>query len=268
MQSNLLETTVDDILRTALSESDSELLVVDPSFRTLESLVEVATSFDRSVPTLSVLARESVLKAVTDDFLTASRLADLVAAGHVELGLLETDAENSLLLSETSVLAIVTAGDQVAALGSTDDSFVENVRSSYQTQWADAESFGLRTPPLSEIRESLEERISEACRADFDAMVDAIETMGEDPIDEVAVSLLIAARNQVLLYDISKWGEDVGVASKATFSRTKTRLEDTGLIDTEKVPIDVGRPRLRLRLGEPYRDMEPAELVAAASETL
>jgi predicted transcriptional regulator len=42
----------------------------------------------------------------------------------------------------------------------------------------------------------------------------------------------------------------VGIASKATFSRTKTKLEDMGLIDTEKVPIDVGRPRLRLKLGD------------------
>jgi DNA-binding MarR family transcriptional regulator len=43
-------------------------------------------------------------------------------------------------------------------------------------------------------------------------------------------------------------GEDTGVASKATFSRVKTRLEDRDLIETEKVPIDVGRPRLRLVL--------------------
>ncbi|PSQ37416.1 hypothetical protein BRD05_00685, partial [Halobacteriales archaeon QS_9_70_65] len=60
----------------------------------------------------------------------------------------------------------------------------------------------------------------------------------------------VAAKNEDLLYDISKWGEDIGIASKATFSRTKSRLEETGLIDTEKVPIDVGRPRLRLKLGD------------------
>jgi hypothetical protein len=53
-----------------------------------------------------------------------------------------------------------------------------------------------------------------------------------------------------LLYDISKWGEDVGLASKATFSRTKTDLEEAGVVATEKVPIEVGRPRLRLRLGD------------------
>jgi len=66
----------------------------------------------------------------------------------------------------------------------------------------------------------------------------------------------VAARNGDLLYDISRWGEDVGIASKATFSRTKTRMEESGVIATEKVPIDVGRPRLRLRLGDERLDVD------------
>ena len=79
----------------------------------------------------------------------------------------------------------------------------------------------------------------------------------------------MAARNEVLLYDISRWGEDVGIASKATFSRTKTRLEDHDLIDTEKVPIDVGRPRLRLQLGQQrLRDADPAEFLAIVQDEL
>lgn len=78
-------------------------------------------------------------------------------------------------------------------------------------------------------------------------MLASIETLRrnvKDP-DGVTISLLVATKNDVLLYNISKWGEDVGIASKATFSRTKIRLEDLGVIDTEKVLIDIGRPRLR-----------------------
>jgi len=82
------------------------------------------------------------------------------------------------------------------------------------------------------------------------------------------VSLLVAAKNEVLLYDISKWGEDVGIASKATFSRTKTKLEDNGLIATEKVPIDVGRPRLRLQLGDDRLREASADELAAVSQDL
>ena len=59
------------------------------------------------------------------------------------------------------------------------------------------------------------------------------------------------------------------IASKATFSRTKTRLEDAGIIDTEKVPIDVGRPRLRLKLGdERLHGVDAGELAAVASDLM
>uniref|UniRef100_UPI001E4BF87B transcriptional regulator TbsP domain-containing protein n=1 Tax=Halegenticoccus soli TaxID=1985678 RepID=UPI001E4BF87B len=56
--------------------------------------------------------------------------------------------------------------------------------------------------------------------------------------------------------------------SKATFSRTKTRLEDMGLIDTEKVPIDVGRPRLRLKLGDDRLRQAGAGDLAGVAQSL
>lgn len=52
----------------------------------------------------------------------------------------------------------------------------------------------------------------------------------------MSISLLVVAKNEELLYDISKWGKDAGVASKATFSRMKQQLEEMGLVNTEKVP--------------------------------
>jgi predicted transcriptional regulator len=81
--------------------------------------------------------------------------------------------------------------------------------------------------------------------------------------------LLVAARHGEMLYDLSKWGEDTGVASKATFSRMKTHLERQGIIETEKVPIDVGRPRLRLLLGdERLREADVEKLASVAREML
>ena len=79
----------------------------------------------------------------------------------------------------------------------------------------------------------------------------------------------MAAKHEQLLYDISRWGEDAGVASKATFSRTKTHLEERGLLETEKVPIDVGRPRLRLLVGdERLGEVDAEELASVARELL
>ncbi len=84
-----------------------------------------------------------------------------------------------------------------------------------------------------------------AIRASEPSIFDAVS---DETLDEVTLALLVTARNEGMLYDLSRWGENVGIASKATFSRAKTTLEDEGILDTEKVPIDVGRPRQRLLL--------------------
>ena len=250
MVSNLLEADVGGVLDAAFAGADGELLVVDPSAETIVSLVEAG--IDRTdLPTMSVLAAESVLKDVMDDFLVASRAADLVEAGSLELRVLPAGVDNALFVSESRVVALVGAGDRVAALSTTDAAFVSEVFETHRDAFDGAETYGLRTPPISRVRETMAAEIGDSVRDDFDAVLGSLENADpNDGLDEVTVSLLVAARNDVLLYDISKWGEDVGIASKATFSRTKTRLEDIGVIDTEKVPIDVGRPRLRLKLGD------------------
>jgi len=104
---------------------------------------------------------------------------------------------------------------------------------------------------------------------DFDRALSAVEEYDGAPVDEVAAALLVAAKHDQLLYDISQWGEEVGLASKATFSRTKNRLEETDILDTNKVPIDVGRPRLRLTLGpDGLAEATPEAVVETAADRL
>ncbi|MFC6727029.1 DUF5821 family protein, partial [Halobium palmae] len=162
------------------------------------------------------------------------------------------------------------AGERVAALTTDDDAFVGDAFDTYEAEWEEAPEFNLRTPAISRVRETLGSDIGDAAESDFDSVLSSLETArGDgDGLDEVTISLLVAAKNDVLLYDISKWGEDVGIASKATFSRTKTKLEDMGLIDTEKVPIDVGRPRLRLKLGDDRLKNADARELAGVAQSL
>ncbi|MFD1641664.1 transcriptional regulator TbsP [Halohasta litorea] len=271
MDSNLLETDINDILQSVLTESSDDLLLVDPTEEAIRALVDVATAFDGELPTIRMLAEERPIKETMEDFLVASRAADLIDAGGLSIRMLSEPAANSLLVSGDSVLALVSAGDRIAALTTDDSAFVDSARESYDEQWEAADSYRLRTPPISRVRETLAADISEAARDDFDAVLADLDTARGDGegLDEVTISLLVAAKNEVLLYDISKWGEDVGIASKATFSRTKTRLEDMGLIETEKVPIDVGRPRLRLQLGDDrLREADTSELAGVSQELL
>ncbi len=270
MVSNLLKKDSNDILQSALTEADGDLLLIDPTEATIQSVIEVATSFDGELPTVQMLAGERAIKSTMEDFLVASKAADLIDSGLLSLRTPDEPAANSLLISGSAVLALVEAGDRIAALTTEDDEFVEQARQTYDQQWEAAEPFHLRTPPISRIRETLAADISEQVRADFDAVLGSLPSArgNGDGLDEVTISLLVAAKNEVLLYDISKWGEDVGIASKATFSRTKTKLEDNGLIATEKVPIDVGRPRLRLQLGDDRLRNAAASDLAEISQDL
>jgi len=271
MPSNLLDVELDDILATAMAEDGGELLVVNPAGDTIEAVVSVATAFDGEPPTIRLLADERTLKDVMDDFIVASNAADLIDGGVLELRTLREIPENSLLITEERVIAIVQAGNQVGGLTAEDGSFVDAAHETYSDDWERAHPFSLRTPPLSRVRRTLSEEISADVEEDFTSVLDSLETArgNGEGLDEVTISLLVAAKNEALLYDISKWGEDVGIASKATFSRTKTKLEDMGLLDTEKVPIDVGRPRLRLKLGDDrLRDADSDQLASVAQSLL
>ncbi len=270
MESNLLGKSVDEILDAAFTDTGEELFIVDPSPETIVSIVEAGVDHG-GLPTTAVLANRRVLKEVMDDFLIASKAADLIADGVLSIRVLSEETENSLFVSASRVLALVSTDSGLSALSSTDEEFVSEVFESYRQAFEAAEPYQLRTPAISRVRETMAADIGEETRDDFDrvlASLDAVRGNGGG-LDEVTASLLVAAKNDVLLYDVSKWGEDVGIASKATFSRTKTRLEDLGLIDTEKVPIDVGRPRLRLKIGdERLVGLDAAELAATAAELL
>ncbi|MFB6081850.1 MAG: transcriptional regulator TbsP [Halanaeroarchaeum sp.] len=270
MTANLLGTSVADVLDAVLDDGPPVLYVVNPSARIFEHLVNAAVAVDGDLPELRVLGDAAMLKSLMDDFLVASTTADLVESGDLVLRTVDDTARCSTCVSPDRVVAMVEAGDDIGGLSTTDASFTEAAAATAEASWEDAEPFGLRTPAISRVLETLGDEIGEEVRDDFRALLDELDAAVGDGegLDEVTVSLLVAARNSVLLYDISKWGEDVGIASKATFSRTKTKLEDVGLIETEKVPIDVGRPRLRLRLAADVADEEPADLVRSATDAL
>ncbi len=269
MCANLLAESVSAVLRSAFESAESDVIAVAPSEQMLRAIVDVVSAADSDVQPVAVMVSEPVLKTVTDDFLAASRMADLVDDKALSLWSLAEPANNSLLLWADGMYAIVSAGEQVAGLSADDETFIDAINTTYRTALDEATAVSLRTPPLSVVEQALIDDIGEQCHEDFISILSAAEAAGAiDSVDEVVTSLLAAARNDVLLYDISRWGEDVGVASKATFSRAKSRLEDAALIRTEKVPIDVGRPRLRLTLPAEYDALDDDALVKAAVESL
>ncbi|MFB6077516.1 MAG: transcriptional regulator TbsP [Halarchaeum sp.] len=245
MPSDPLGTTIEDVLASVFGATPDTLFVVNPSVRVVEQYVAAASDEAGALPRTRLLADDGVLKGATADFLVASPLAGLVADDVLSLRTADDLPRASLLVTADRVVSLVDLDDHTGGIATTDPGFVDDVLAACERDWRDAAPYGLRTPPLARVRETLADDLGDDVAADFDALLAA-----DDGLDEVEAALLAAAKNSVLLYDVSRWGEDVGLASKATFSRTKTRLEDAGLLTTEKVPIDVGRPRLRLLLAD------------------
>ncbi|PSP70598.1 hypothetical protein BRC80_08215 [Halobacteriales archaeon QH_9_66_26] len=264
-----IEQNESDVYRAVLDDVTGDGLAMGLSTGGVEALLDVLAESD-DPPTVRLLATESVLKTVTSDFTVAGTAADLVAAGVLSLRTTEERLDGPLLCTDEAVVSVVSTDEHAAGLVTRDETFVEAARTGYTEQWDDADEFRLRTPPLSRVHETLGDEFGPDVRADFERMRTALGTQrGDGEVDEVVVSLLAAAKNEQLLYDISTWGEHVGVASRATFSRKKATLEEGGLIDTEKVPIDVGRPRLRLLLGdERLHEADTDELVSVAGSML
>lgn len=261
---------MDEILHEGLTGTDEDVFLINPTRKAMRDLVYVIQEIERP-PSVKLFADERPLKDLTDDFLVASNMADLVSDEILTIRTLPDVPRSSFLLTEDVLVSLVEGNGHVAGLTSVDESFVTGTFDHYTEQWEMADEFTLRTPPLSHIRETLEDDIGVDAVEDFDRILDILDRArgNGEGLDEVTISLLVAANNGELLYDISRWGENIRLASKATFSRSKNRLEDESLIETEKVPIDVGRPRLRLRLADrELRDADIEDVAERAEKTL
>ncbi|MGN8219746.1 transcriptional regulator TbsP (plasmid) [Halococcus morrhuae DSM 1307] len=270
MTSKHVGQSVAENLRTILADASGEVIAVGLDENATRELVEMLAESEEP-PNVRLLGGDDVLKWLRDDFMLASTAAGLREADVLELRAAAERLDDTLLVTEEMVVSLLTPGDgQSAALVTDDEEFVAAVRERWNYLWGDGAQFDLRTPAYSRVLETLADEFDSETEADFETVLESIADMDTDDwLNEVAVSLLVAAKHEQLLYDISHWGEDAGVASKATFSRTKTRLEDQGLLETEKVPIDVGRPRLRLLLGdERLREADAEELASVANEML
>ncbi|WP_157884806.1 transcriptional regulator TbsP domain-containing protein [Halorubrum aethiopicum] len=221
-------------------------LLVDPSPRVIARLIDYLGETDRN-HSINILASTDSLKAVFNDFYTATRAADCVADKSLTIHILQDPTENTVLVGTDTVSPLICVED-VEAIMTDNDDLVEQAQA-YRDQFEHAHTYNIREPPLSMVEKTLAEEFNESIATDFRTTIERIEGVNEDT-NAVTVALLIAAKHGEQQYRISKWGEDVGISSKATFSRRKSILEDEGVITTEKVPMDIGRPRHRLQLTE------------------
>jgi hypothetical protein len=258
LRPSTVDTATAEVFQDVLSGSSDGVLAIGLNETATAELLHSLDEME-DPPFVRLLTYESVLKWIREDFVTASVAAELVATNTLSAQMAEGPFENVLLVTDESVTAIISTKDDVVGLSTENRELVEGTRAYWEGLYKESGSFPLRTPAYSAVGDSLVAEFGPELVDDFQSMLDALEsTRGQNP-DEVVIALLVAAKHEKLLYDISRWGENIGIASKATFSREKMRLEEAGLIATEKVPVDVGRPRLRLLLGDERLRTEAAD---------
>lgn len=271
MDNETAERERDALFEAVLAELSGTVLVTTSTVDDVAGLVaalEASASED-----VRLLVDEATAKAVGDSFLLASRLVDLIDDGSIEVRVSSPRTPfPTLLVGDDAVRSIagISAAATTELRADADETFLETTRSSYGDHWDDAETFSARVPAYSKMLDALDERLGEEMRVDIEAVFDAETRVhgGEASIEPVRLALLLGAKNEVQFYELGLWGESEGVASRAKFSREKQALEENDLIDTEKVPTDVGRPRQRLVLSERLEGMDPLEIADTARSVL
>lgn len=223
--------------------------------------------------TVDVLTDGETAKQVRNTFILASRVVDRVAAGDLDVRVVDPRSPfSTLVIGPESVHGVASISDAVVTTldADADASFVETAREAFEERWADADELSARTPAYSQMLETLGEELGEEVRADVEQIFErtAAEGGAEREIDPVRLTLLVGANHEVQFYELGLWGESEGLASRAKFSREKQALEEEDLLDTEKIPTDIGRPRQRLVLGDAIDSSDPDEIFDAARDAL
>ena len=260
-----------DVLEASLSDLSGPVLVTTSTVEDLAGLVSALEA--GAADDVAVLTDEETVRGVRGAFLLASRVVDLVEADALEV---RTGSPSSpfstVLLGTATVRSVASIGDSGAVTelrADADDEFVETAREEFRDRWTDAEPFAPRTPAYSRMLETLEDRLGEPLRADLERLFEAFAGRpGGREFRPVRATLLVGAKHEVQFYELGLWGESEGVASRAKFSREKQTLEEAGLLETEKIPTDVGRPRQRLVLPPSLEGTDPVELVETARDVL
>lgn len=253
------------------AETDAErVYLLDPPEVLLRPLVESLAAFDGVSPTVRVLTDGTTLRRFRRDFEAAATAAGLVADGSLAVrAWADGGAVTPLLAGPDRVYVPVLLGGVDTVVAAAPADCAPSVFQFCVEAWGDTDHFPLRTPPLAAVRESLASEFGPEFRADFDAVRSTTER-GHDPreFDPALVALCLGAHYERLHYDVSGWGAEIGLASKATFSRKKGHLEDLGVLTTEQVSTRTGRPRQRLLLTDEYRERVADEGIVAVIRSL
>lgn len=239
---------------------DAAPAAINPSLAALQDAYKEDSdtlSAAGSLPTLTVVAGDSVVDTLTSQYHPASRLAALVEAGALELRSFDELQPNPVLAGASDGCVLVTAA------GETDngksDSATEpwcrvgsdaTLRDRYDALGSEIEPVRLRTPNRHAFYVALCGLCRSAVANDAVRLLDAgRDSDGPGPLDRSAARRRVdaaGAREGALDRNLRRACADAGLGSAATFTQIKSALVEAGLVTMDWVSQPVGRARHRL----------------------
>jgi DNA-binding Lrp family transcriptional regulator len=199
---------------------------------------------------VELIIPKSAISRVKRNFPVNSKLAELLSQNKISLYATSESASSTLIIESDQLHALVQVGNTEQFIQTADEKAREALIEEVRNIATPSEQVQIDIRPWSELLQTLEEIVNPGTRQEFERLIGAAQIEDLGALDDISVAIVAAAQSDALLNDLTEWADQVGLASKATFSRRKSSLEDDGIIYTEKVPIEVGRPKLRLQLAD------------------
>lgn len=261
----------DDSRLKAITETLGANDVIQISTSRSKAVTDLVVAMEQGndLGNVELLTDGATVSNLRDDFLTSTKVAEFVSEDVLEVRSQDTTVP-TLLITEDTVTAITGFPEATqTVLRTTDESFLGDASDSFTTWFENASPVRLRKPQYSTLFEELESRFDEDVLTDFKTGLHTAqdEASPQLRINPVLISLLVAAKHELQFYDISRWGENTNLASRATYSRMKNALEDAALIDNEPVRHQVGRPRHQLVLAGALSETTDIEVLIASADS-
>lgn len=213
---------------------------------------------------IQLLLRPQTVKSTKEDFLLASYITNCVENEDVEVRKTEQEMTPLIASEDVSVIALGYKSEHMVAVEK--QAIEQDTQQLFNEIWNQADEVNFHVPGISTVKNSFVTRFSTELAEEFiDYMKGFYPEAGEQEISSVDIALLFAAEKELMFYDINRWGDFIGFASTATFSRKKRELEEKGLIETENEQVNLGRPRMKLFLAN---DIETIQSVKEYKEAI
>lgn len=221
------------------------------SFANSVSAIDIIDSLElMSVQGADVLLAESTTEAIQETFPLNSLLQQVIEESNLSVSAVEEPQLPTIAMVEDKIEYKLTLGSVEQFVKIPRNREFEEFVAEFDALVSEGTMTVFDAPPWEMLLSELEEDVGEDTRLEFERLILAAQHEGLGALDETSVAVIAAAQSGALQYDLAKWAEEIGLASRATVSRRKTSLEKDGVIVTESVPVEVGRPRERLHLSD------------------